>query len=1446
MSGLLRRHRGDLLSLLILVILPVLWFAPVLFPALTGRTLLPYDNLYSFEPFRSMQPGLVPHNELLSDLVLENAVWKLHIRRTLAEGQLPLWNPKIFTGLPFLAAGQASTFYPLSIIFYVLPLELAYGWFTALQIALAGVNTYLLARVLRLRPLPALLGGVVFMFSGFLIVSVVFTMFLAAAVWLPLVLAIIEIMVRKQEDKGVAAYSPIPYVTAGAIAIGLMVLGGHPELIYYTMLVSGAFALIRLISAWRILRRTEEANQAAKRFSAAARIAVLGVWLLAMAVLGIGLGAVQLVPLLELLPQNFRAGSVSYDQVVGWAWPLRHLLTFGFPDVFGNPSHHRWYDIWSHMWVPATANALGEPTNTIFWGIKNYVEGGDYLSIAAWLLAAVAVAAGSIRILFGRGRRSAATHGALSQPAPRPVHLWFFAALAPVSLLFAFGTPFYAILFYGLPGWDQLHSPFRWVFPFTLAMAVLAAMGMHELTNVQYWRTESRVFGRLRLAVLAIVSTVALAGAAALVVVAASLFNPDQFIALGQRIVDGSDLARAAFAGGRMFWSYQVMNLLRFGVFSLLAAGLLYLLYLGMRRRDDARGMSTIPYAATALILLIFVDLFVAHGRFNPAAPVDLSPMNPESTPPSVRFLNERMQAGADGLAPWRFTTFDAPGEKTFNANSGMYFDWQDIRGYDSTIPAQYVALMERIAPQSDELLYNKIAPLYAQQGGDVYASLDNPLLDLLNVRYVLTEHYIPNPKWREIYRDESIGIYENQNVLPRAFVVPEARVAPAADQPLLETDLGQTVFIEEPPAEEHALAPSAPQVADANISRYTSNDVFVDVNLSDRGWLILADAYFPGWKAFIRPFGAPENQEQELTLYRADGALRAVYLPEAGQWTVRFVYTPMSFKLGLYISFLSGMALLLLVLYWLWGRFYRPERTEGEVRTVAKNSLVPMGLSLTNKAVDFAFAMLYVRILGPAGTGSYAFVIAFYGFFEIISRYGLGTLLTRDVAADKNQSSRYLTNVLGLRTLLWLVSLPVMALVAFGFWAVGQVTFLDASGIGRQELIAIGIFAISMIFANWSDAFSSMFLAFEKMEYPAGLANAMAMLKVSLGALVLLLGYGYVGLAGTSLVVNVLALIWLYFLMRVTLFKPEWKWDWSLQQRMLRTSGPLMINHLLATIFWRIDVWILRPLAGAFSVGLYSVGLKYLDGLNIIPSVFTMAIFPLMSRYAKGERESLRRAYHIALRLLLIVSLPMAAGVTFLATPLVWLVGGAQYLNIPLELTAFGKTLVVDGGSNLALQILIWSIPIGFVNSVTQYLLISVNQQHFLTRAFLMGVTFNVVGNLIAIPRFGYAGAAVVTILSEFSLLFPFYYSVRRNVGAVPWLRIVAPPVGATGLMILATVLLQRVGAGLWLAVTLGAVVYLFALAPLGAFRGEDMAFVLQKLPLGPFKRFTERRAGT
>jgi O-antigen/teichoic acid export membrane protein len=1453
----LRRFRTDVLALLAILLLALLWFAPVLAPALTHATLLPFDNLYTFAPWRALQPGLIPHNDLLADLVLQNVLWKQHIRETLAAGEIPLWNPKSFTGIPFLAGGQASTFYPLNILFYVLPLDAAYGWFTALQVAIAGACMYLFGRVLRLRALAACFGAVVYMFSGFLIVSVVFTMFVAAVPWLPLLLAVIEFIVRKQEEKGVHSFRPIPYVTFGAGVIGLIVLAGHPELIYYTLLVAGAYSLVRLAAAYFRIRRASnqpsEASAIQKR--PLLRVVKLGGWLLTMAVLGVTLGAVQLLPLVELLPLNFREGSASLAQVLDWAWPSRHALTFALPNVFGSPNHHQWFDLWTRTWTPATVNALGEANYTIFWGIKNYVEGGNYLGLATWLLAGVALGE-ALRVIWKRRLEIRDWRLATSAITPEPtiaqspnlpisnlqspispLPTFFFAGMAVISLLFAFGTPLYALLYYGLPGWSQLHSPFRWVFPFTLSMAALGAIGLNLLLG---WSEGRGARGEGRTLAQLLAWLLALLGAGALGVVLVSLLMPARFIALGQRIVDGSDLAQMAFADGRMFWSYQAANLLHFGAAALLTGGLVLWGVRRGKRESISNLQSPHLFIALALIILTVLDLFLAHGQFNPASDPALSPWTEAGTPPVVRFINEREGGDAtrpSPLAPpWRFTTFNAPGEKTFNANAGMYYGWHDVRGYDSIIPRQYVAFMNRIQPQSD-LLYNRIAPVYAQQGGDVYAALDNPLLDLLNVKYLFSEHAVPNPGWQQIYQDEAVRVYENQEVLPRAFIVPEVRVLPVEEQPLASADLRNMLFIEQMPAEPNALVFASPQLREARISRYTANEVFVDVNLSDRGWLFLGDAYFPGWKAYLRPFGGDESQETELAIYRADSAFRAVYLPTDGQWTVRFVYSPMSFKLGLYISFLAAMTLLMLLLYWLWGRYYRPEIEDHDVKRVAKNSLIPMALSLFNKAVDFAFAMLYVRLLGPVGTGEWYFVVAIYGFFEIISRYGLGTLLTRDVAADKHQSSRYLTNVLGLRTLLWAISLPLMGLVVAGYWTVGEI-WPNLQAINAQEVQALLLLALAMLFANYADALSSMFMAFEKMEYPAGLTNAVALLKVALGAAVLLLGWGYVGLAAVALLVNMLQVIWLYALLRSTLFKPQWQWDWPLQRWMVTVSGPLMINHLLATIFWRIDIWILRPIAGAAAVGLYSIGLKYLDGLNIIPSMFTMAIFPLMSRFARNERGSLLRAYGISLRLLTILSLPLAMAVTFLATPLVFIVGGAQYLNIPGEFHLFGQTIPYIGGADLAFQVIIWSIPIGFVNSITQYVLIAVNQQHTLTRAFVLGVIFNVVGNMLLIPSFGYVGAATATILSEFSLLIPFSIMVRRHVGVVSWVSVFASPLLSVAAMGAATYGLIQVGANGWTAVALGLVVYTIGLLTTGAFRGEDMAAILNALPIGPLRR--------
>ena len=90
-----------------------------------------------------------------------------------------------------------------------------------------------------------------------------------------------------------------------------------------------------------------------------------------------------------------------------------------------------------------------------------------------------------------------------------------------------------------------------------------------------------------------------------------------------------------------------------------------------------------------------------------------------------------------------------------------------------------------------------------------------------------------------------------------------------------------------------------------------------------------------------------------------------------------------------------------------------------------AKNSLAPMLLTLFNRAIDFAFAALMLRILQPENAGNFYFAITIVGWFEILANFGLNTLLTREVSKDHAQANRYLVNTSILRLTLAGLSAP-------------------------------------------------------------------------------------------------------------------------------------------------------------------------------------------------------------------------------------------------------------------------------------------------------------------------------------------------------------------------------------------------------------------------------------
>lgn len=1353
------RHPGrrtDLAILLALLFLALLFFSPV---TLGGKTLLPADNAFAWQPWKSYadQVGVdVPYNGLVSDLYLQNYAWKRLIVQALRQREIPLWNPYILSGAPFLAAGQHSALYPFSALFYLLPLSAAYGWFAALHLFLAGAFTYLLARTLGLRRGAAALAAVTFELCGYIVIGNVFPMIVAAAVWLPLLLTAIERVVRRAEADEGGVVRQIPDLLLGAGSLGMVTLAGHPEMYYYVGLTAALYAL------WRLARLGWQGRRWRRALGAAGQLA-------AMAVLGVGLGAAQWLPLFDLVRYNFRQGGASFQEVLGWAYPKRHLVALLLPDFFGNPAHHRYLDLFTWRLTPVSVNALGQAIHSIEWGIKNYVEGAAYVGALPLVLAAVAVA-----------RRRLRDTG-------------FWLGLGLLSLAFAFGSPLYYLV-YKLPGLSQVHTPFRWVYPYSLCVALLAGLGLEALQEATALTGR---WARLRgwLATRLLPWGALLSGAALLGGLAASLLVRERAAALAERLMARLALAPNAFADGRMFYSYQARNVAILGA-ALFAGGTLLVLRRRMRP----------AWWAALLCLVAASELFVIGRPFFPAVDAALV----DYRTPAVEFL-------AADTEPFRLTAYIGGDEKTFNANAGMFYDLADVRGYDSIIPRQYAEFMTLLHPQG-ELAYNRIAPIYESHA----EALDSPLLDLLNVKYVLADRARPiaRPGYTLAY-DGEILIYRNEGYLPRAFLVGRAVGLPDAEArraALLALDPRREVILEE--ALDPAWAEAASWFQDAEILSYGLNEVRVAVDAPAPGWLVLSDSYFDGWLVFIREAGAPEDAEQRLPLYRANGNFRAVPVP-SGRYEVRFKYSPDAVKYGLYVSFLAATVLVLAGGYWVWRRYYREPPGEGAVERVTKNTVAPITLNLINKVIDMAFAMLMLRILGPADAGQYYLAVVVVSWFDILINFGLNTLVTREVAKEPAQANRYLINSIVARLGIWGLSLPLLALFAL-FRAFTKP--LEAA-----TLWAIGLFLVGLLPSNISASLAAIFNAYERMETPAAVTTLTTLLKVCLGTVALFVGGGYVGLALVSIVVNIITLGVLYALLR-RLLVPRWEADWLLQRRMLRDAWPLMINLLLASLFFKVAVFLLEWLLPDPRVlGWYSTAYKYIDAVGVIPAYFTLAIFPLMARYAANDREALLRAYRLAIKLLTAVAVGLGFVFSLAAREWIALLGGSQYLPQAAEV----------------LRVMIWYMPLGFINSVTQYVLIALDQQRFLTRAFAIGLGFNVLANVLLITRYGYQAAAYVAIASEAALLIPFYLGVRRHLAPIPWGRLIWKIwASAAPLALLAWLLPRRY---LPLALGLGLLLFMAGLHLLRAFDVNERQALRRALRMDALAhKVTVRRRGS
>jgi O-antigen/teichoic acid export membrane protein len=268
----------------------------------------------------------------------------------------------------------------------------------------------------------------------------------------------------------------------------------------------------------------------------------------------------------------------------------------------------------------------------------------------------------------------------------------------------------------------------------------------------------------------------------------------------------------------------------------------------------------------------------------------------------------------------------------------------------------------------------------------------------------------------------------------------------------------------------------------------------------------------------------------------------------------------------------------------------------------------------------------------------------------------------------------------------------------------------------------------------------------------------------------------------------------------------------------LLRVGIFLGIGSALTIAYGKIDQVLVLHYEGTDGAGLYGAAYSLLDKIQFLPVALMTTVFPIISAAWPSNPERARRGVQRALGYMTMMSLPALAFTLAAAEPLL--------------VFLFGEQFAPAAG---ALRILVAT----FIPSCAGYVIASValivGRQRMLVLVALTGLIFNVVANLLLLPRYGYLAAAWITLATEIVVICPAAFISLRAMQARPDLRRLPRTAAAATIMGLTVWLAGRAGAGIVVLAFVAAIVYLLTLLATGALTPGDRDLL---------RRWVQRRA--
>ncbi|NWF70829.1 MAG: oligosaccharide flippase family protein [Chloroflexi bacterium] len=321
--------------------------------------------------------------------------------------------------------------------------------------------------------------------------------------------------------------------------------------------------------------------------------------------------------------------------------------------------------------------------------------------------------------------------------------------------------------------------------------------------------------------------------------------------------------------------------------------------------------------------------------------------------------------------------------------------------------------------------------------------------------------------------------------------------------------------------------------------------------------------------------------------------------------------------------------------------------------RRLSRHTLILIVNNLGSAALSFAIAVLIGRTLGGAGLGVYAAVLAWLFPLGLLAEFGLGTLMTREVAQNPAQGGLYLRALL--RFYLLSGTFCVLTL-----WLVAPLLVSDAAVAAGLRLSA-GLLWVAPCFG----AFTALFRAQGQM-WPIPLLNiGMWLAQCALTAAALLLGAGLTAVLAINALTSAGQLLAAWGIYRRHFFAPDARATLRLGY-LLRRALPFALGAVLVALQARASTILLERLSDTAQTGYYTAANRLIEAGRMLPNAFFGALFPALAALA-AQPAAMRQTFRRALGGLALFGALAGAGLTVFAPLLPLLYGGDFAPAIPV-----------------------------------------------------------------------------------------------------------------------------------------------------------------------------------